>query len=558
MGTSFRQAMAWLHTWSGLVVGWVLLAIFVTGTASYYRADISRWMRPELGQGQAFSGEPLSPDAVARAAELGVAHLQRHAGGARTWFIGLPTPDSPVLDLFWRTKPGTPPGQARLDPATGELAAIRETKGGDFLYRFHFELHMPPLWGRWIVGLCAMIMLVALISGVITHRRIFADFFTLRRDKAPQRGWLDAHNVTGVLALPFHLMITYTGIVTLGVMYMPWGITTAYKGEAQTFFAESGQIPVPRAAAGRPGTLAPIGPMVREAMATVSEPLERLSIVNPRDAHAVVTAVFEEPHGLSHEHPQIAFDGVTGAVREVRQGGLRPAARTFTTLVGLHEAHFAGPALRILFFLCGLMGSAMVATGLVLWSVARLPQALPKALPQALPQALPKALPKVSGRAGEQGFLGLRLVQALNIGAVAGLPAAIAAYFLANRLLPLALAGRADAEIGAFFATWGLVTLAALAGPSRRAWGAALTATAGLYLAVVAADLARVDHHWAGLLAGQARFVWFDATLLALAGLFAVAARKLARYAGPRRAAPAPAAARAGLGALAAPGPSAR
>ena len=63
MGTSFRQAMAWLHTWSGLVVGWVLLAVFVTGTASYYRTDISRWMRPELRPVAAFS-----PDALARAA----------------------------------------------------------------------------------------------------------------------------------------------------------------------------------------------------------------------------------------------------------------------------------------------------------------------------------------------------------------------------------------------------------------------------------------------------------------------------------------------------------
>ncbi len=103
MGTTFRQAMAWLHTWSGLVVGWVLLAVFVTGTASYYRADISRWMRPELSH-----AAPLSPEGMARAAELGVAHLAAHAGGARTWFIGLPQPDHPVIDLFWRTKPGTP------------------------------------------------------------------------------------------------------------------------------------------------------------------------------------------------------------------------------------------------------------------------------------------------------------------------------------------------------------------------------------------------------------------------------------------------------------------
>ena len=40
-----------------------------------------------------------------------------------------------------------------------------------------------------------MILLVALISGIVTHRRIFADFFTFRRDRSVQRGWLDAHNV---------------------------------------------------------------------------------------------------------------------------------------------------------------------------------------------------------------------------------------------------------------------------------------------------------------------------------------------------------------------------
>ncbi|WP_348629401.1 PepSY-associated TM helix domain-containing protein [Methylobacterium sp. 17Sr1-1] len=79
-------------------------------------------------------------------------------------------------------------------PRSGDRrpASMRATRGGDFFYRFHFELNLPPLWGRWIVGICAMVMLVALVSGVVTHRRIFSDFFTLRRDKAAQRGWLDA------------------------------------------------------------------------------------------------------------------------------------------------------------------------------------------------------------------------------------------------------------------------------------------------------------------------------------------------------------------------------
>ncbi len=126
-----------------------------------------------------------------------------------------------------------------------------------------------------------MIMLVALVSGIVTHRRLFVDFFTFRR-RADQRGWLDAHNVTGVLALPFHVMITYTGLVTLASLYMPWGVKTAYRGDAQRYYVESGQITAPRPPAGTAGTLAPVGPMVVQALSRVPQPLERLTIVNPR------------------------------------------------------------------------------------------------------------------------------------------------------------------------------------------------------------------------------------------------------------------------------------
>ncbi|AWN37967.1 PepSY-associated TM helix domain-containing protein [Methylobacterium radiodurans] len=496
MRNGFRQSMAWLHAWSGLVVGWVLFAVFVTGTASYYKPEIARWMQPEL-----VAREPLAPEAVAAAVERGVAYMQVHAAEARGWFVTPPRPDRPVTELFWRTRPGGPTGHVLLDPATGEPARVRDTKGGDFLYRFHFELHMAPLWGRWIVGICAMIMLVALVSGVVTHRRIFADFFTFRRGaKSAQRGWLDAHNLTGVLALPFHLMITYTGIVTLAIMYMPWGVRTAYDGNAQALFHESGQITKPRPPAGRPGTLAPIGPMVLQAVAAVPETLERIAIQNPRDANATVVAVFEEPHGLSHEHPQVAFDGTTGAILEVRQGALRPATKTFSTMVGLHEAHFAGPVLRLLFFLSGLTGSAMVATGLLLWAVARVP------------------------KPGEKPGFGLRLVRGLNIAAIAGLPAGIAAFFLANRLLPVDLAARAEWEVRAFFAVWVAVGLAGVLRPQGRAWSEMLSACAALYAGVAVADGMRI----AGAGGADAVILGFDGAMLGLAAVLLFAARKAA------------------------------
>ncbi|NEU15079.1 PepSY domain-containing protein [Methylobacterium sp. BTF04] len=495
MRNSFRQSMAWLHAWSGLIVGWVLFSVFVTGTASYYRTEISHWMRPELT-----AAAPMSPAALGQASDFARAYLEEEAKGARAWFIGLPTPGHPVIDLFWRTKPGTPPGRATLDPLTGDPVRVRDTKGGDFLYRFHFELSMAPLWGRWIVGICAMIMLVALISGIVTHRRIFADLFTFRRRRS-QRGWLDAHNLTGVLALPFHLMITYTGLVTLAVMYMPWGIAAAYQGDSQTFFAESGQITTARKTAGRLAPLAPLGPMVARAMALNAQVLERLTVQNPGDANAIVVAVFEEPHGLKHRHPQIAFDGTTGAVVETLDE-IKPAMATFATMVGLHEAHFAGPALRLLFFASGLLGCGMVATGLVLWTIARLP------------------------KPGERAFFGLRLVQALNIGTIAGLPAAIASYFLANRLLPIGLAGRADWEVRAFFTVWIAVALYPLVLPHGRRWRDALGATALLFAAVAVADVTTVG--WAGV-----SFLSFDAVMFVVAAFFAFAHRKVGLNSGP-------------------------
>ena len=47
MKDSLRQCTSWLHTWTGLVVGWVLFFVFVTGTAGYFQHEITRWMQPE-------------------------------------------------------------------------------------------------------------------------------------------------------------------------------------------------------------------------------------------------------------------------------------------------------------------------------------------------------------------------------------------------------------------------------------------------------------------------------------------------------------------------------
>ena len=223
---SLRQAMAWLHTWSGLVLGWLMFAIFLTGSLSFYRQEISLWMRPELQAGYS-PGQPPSAQALQAA--------QRTAAQAAQWSLHLPDERDPTLTLQWRPSGEQQrPQTLRLHPQTGEVLTPRETMGGDFFYRFHFELRTAQngRWvqqGRWVVGVATLLMFIALLSGIVTHRRIFKDFFTLRPGKNAQRAWLDAHNLSGVLVLPFYLMITFSGLMIFHSLYLPAGIAASKK-----------------------------------------------------------------------------------------------------------------------------------------------------------------------------------------------------------------------------------------------------------------------------------------------------------------------------------------
>jgi len=47
MFQNFRLSMAWLHTWFGLVLGFVLMVVFFFGSLSVFDREIDRWAIPE-------------------------------------------------------------------------------------------------------------------------------------------------------------------------------------------------------------------------------------------------------------------------------------------------------------------------------------------------------------------------------------------------------------------------------------------------------------------------------------------------------------------------------
>ncbi|MET4614539.1 putative iron-regulated membrane protein [Stenotrophomonas sp. 2619] len=517
MKNGFRQSMAWLHTWTGLLVGWLLLLIFMAGTASYYREEISRWMRPEL---------PRSTVSNEVAAERAIAFLQHKAPQAESWNVTLPDPRNPAMRMFWRNPESMvkPPaegekrrrrgggrfGDATVDPGTGEEVAARETRGGDFFYRLHFDLHyIPVYWARYLVGFCAMFMLVAIITGVITHKKIFKDFFTFRKDKG-LRSWLDFHNVSAVMALPYHAMITYTGIVTLMFMYLPWGVNVAYPKDEDAFFSEAfarlADIETPSEGT---ATALPIQQLLDAARAEwKGAQVSGFTLYHPGAANAVIDVYQRDGKRLSVDTPSLRYDAVSGALIEASplSGG---ATQTRGVMYGLHLARFADWGLRALFFLSGLIGCLMVASGVVLWAVKERPK---------------------HAKSGKIGF-GLRLVDALNISAVAGLPIAFAAYFWGNRLLPVQMAERADAEVNVFFYAWGAALLAAFLWPKRLMWAWQLYVGAAMFLLIpVINALTTHAHLGVTLRNGDWVLAGFDLVMLAFGAVLAYCALRMQRW----------------------------
>lgn len=508
MKSHFRTAMAWLHTWTGLPLGWLLYLIFLTGSLGYLDTEIDRWMNPQL-----LAQAPLASPSQQAATAL--ARLQERAPDAARWFIVLPTDrNDPLVRILWTPQPASDGvaargGSALLDPVSGQPLGTLHSYGGQFLYRLHYQLHyLPAPAAHWIVGLATLLMLVALITGVIIHKKIFIEFFTFRPGKGV-RSWLDAHNLLSVSSLPFQLMITYSGLVFFAFTYMPLVVVAHYGLEPsgrQSFTSELFEAGDSYPRSGTAQALAPLAPMLAQAESRWGAGrVNGIDIRQPGDAGARVLLRPNQDSPLRGGEIMV-FDGSDGRLLEIRPAAASTVKTIYDTLLGLHEGLYAGPWLRAMYLLSGLAGAGMIASGLVLWAEKRRLRA---------------------ERASGRRHAGLRLVESLNVGTILGLPIAIAGYFWANRLLPETWPQRAAWEGHILFIVWGLCLLHAALRPSRRAWLEQAGAAACAYAAIPLLNIFTSPRHLpATWIDGDAVFAGFDlATLLVGAGFAALAWR---------------------------------
>lgn len=492
--------MNWLHTWAGVVLGGLLFAIFWMGTLAVFDREIDRWMAP-MTRLDATRHE-LSLDSLRPSYEAAA------AASSPSWGVQLPTEREPTIRVSWRE--GSTFVQRFLDPATGAPLPDPGTLAGTrFLYPFHYMLHIRIQdFGYWIVGLAAMAMMALCVSGVVIHRKIFTDFFTFRAEKKARRLVLDLHNVTGVVGLPFHFLISLSGLIIFWSLYFPSPWQLAFK-DRPTFFADTyGIVRSPKA--GLPAGLASLDDMAAEARRLFGTATLRYVFVrNPGDAKAVVQIGPLDEGSVSSNYAAAYFDGPSGALISHRVG-TPPVLSVQRFLSGFHFIQFRHWGLRWLYFGLGLTGCVLIATGYLFWLESR------------------------RRKHAQLGLKGVPLVDGLTVGSVTGILVATVAFFVVNRLLPIEATflgeGRAALEVWTFYLVWLASFIHAWARP-QRAWMEQSSALALLALSAVLLNWITTGDHLVRSLG--LRHLWpiagMDLLLLAGASVAALASLRLGR-----------------------------
>ena len=436
MQKSIRQSMAWLHSWLGLSFGWLFFAIFLMGSSSYYRHEISLWMQPQ------FATMQVQQDSAIQNA---FNYLQTHAADAKSWYIGIASPEHPVNQIYWQKADGAYESKT-LDANTGKELTLSTTQGGDFFYSFHFQLFgIPIMIGRLIATVAALIMLITLISGIITHKKIFADFFTLRAFKGP-RSYLDFHNVSSVVALPFFLTMTFTGLAIFFYILLPDGLKKMYPENPFQYFDEIRNVVAIDETPSQVASMLPIGYFLENTEKKWGKtPLDTITVKNPNTSQALITLTELKDHSITRNQAQLSFNAHQGQILSNTRNNSTIATLN-ASMYGLHMATFAQPFLRLGLFFSGLLGCAMIGSGLLLWSLKRQLQ-----------------------RKQQTFHFGHYIVNRLNIGILLGLPIAMLSYLYANRLFELP-AGSPNYEIYSFFTAWCLSLLLAFCTPQQSLW----------------------------------------------------------------------------------------
>lgn len=390
------------HTISGIIIAAILYVIFFAGSFSFFKDDIAAWQRGKsiVTQKPVFALNPVI-DSLAGKHNLQGRNLdfyvQRQGQGA---YVNMSASADTTIT---KPKPKTEErrrGRGRRgadDDSAYFLYSFTEQKAagdysdaydmGEFLYRLHFLAQLNQVmpfyigtpFGYLVAGIVSFLFLFALITGLLVHwDKIVSNFFLFRPVSKWKTVWTDMHTALGVIGFPFQFVFAVTGVVLIvnWVMLSPF-TSLLYEGNSEKLY-ESLQYNRNLTAeyTYKPMTAdfdldAFVAKWQKEWKGS---PITRINIRNYRDASMQVSMEAKpDPKsnfaGSGLIHVEVATGKVLTQKSPVTDANYIDGVKSL--VYHLHFGDFGGKPLRIIFFILGLMGCAVIISGILIWFVAR-------------------------------------------------------------------------------------------------------------------------------------------------------------------------------------------
>lgn len=362
----FVRAMLAGHSALGLAFAALIYLVCFSGSIAVFTQEYGRWEQP---------AGPVLSQASPQAADAAFRAVLAKNPKAHDLYVRLPEPTYPHLSVHGDDAKGGE--HTWVADASGRLVREEKTPWTQFQVDLHTVLHLPSTWGGFIVGLTGVALLSSLVSGVLSHPRVFKDAFALRWGGSKRLQEADLHNRISVWGLPFHLVVSLTGAF-LGLTVIIVGVLAlaTFKGDtakAYALFAGPKVADDPRPAA---------------QVIDIAQVLVNLEAAYPK---ARASYLFVEHPGETGQHASVSLITpgrlsrgelvvVGGDAKPLGEVGYESGSvglRVLSMMTPLHFGWFGGWPVKVAYLLLGLGLTAVTSSGVAIWLARRRDKARP-------------------------------------------------------------------------------------------------------------------------------------------------------------------------------------
>jgi uncharacterized iron-regulated membrane protein len=356
----FVRAMLAGHSALGLAFAALIYLVCFSGSIAVFTYEYGRWEQP---------AGPVLHEVSPQAADAAFRAVLAKNPKAHDLFLRLPEPASPRLSVHGDDAKGGE--HTWFADASGRIVGEQKTPWSEFQAELHTVLHLPRAWGGFIVGLTGVALLSSLVSGVLSHPRVFKDAFAFRWGGSKRLQEADLHNRISVWGLPFHLVVSLTGAF-LGLTVIIVGVLAlaTFKGDTSKAYALFR------------------GPTVKDDPRPAAKLIDIAAAITTLKAkypEARPTYVFIEHPGETGQHAgvnlttegrlsrgeTVVVDGAGKILGEVGYESGSVGLRVLSTMTPLHFGWFGGWPVKVAYLLLGLGLTAVTSSGVAIWLARR-------------------------------------------------------------------------------------------------------------------------------------------------------------------------------------------